>query len=32
MSKPCDLEPIADNLVETLDRDPTDPWISLTLK
>ncbi len=27
-----DFEPIADNLIETLDRDPTDPRISLALK
>jgi len=27
-----DFEPIADNLIKTLDRDPTDPRISLALK
>ncbi len=27
-----DFEPIANNLIETLDRDPTDPRISLALK
>jgi len=26
------LEPLADNLIETLDRDIADPWISLVLK